>query len=138
MTAFELEIINSISKSNFFLGGQNLFWEESGAYTGEISAKMLRSAGCQYVLVGHSERRQHFHETDQSVNKKIKAALQGDLIPVLCIGETEDEKEQNLTDKVIQTQISEGLKDLFQEAAAGLVVAYEPVWAIGTGKTASP
>ncbi len=132
------ECAKIVNRDNFFIGGQNLFWEESGAFTGEVSASMLRSAGCQYVLVGHSERRHYFNETGQIVNKKIKAALQGGLMPVLCIGETENENEQGLTDAVIHSQISLGLKDIPKTAVPGLIVAYEPVWAIGTGKTATP
>jgi triosephosphate isomerase len=123
--------------SNILLAGQNLFWEEQGAFTGEISGCMLRAAGASHVLVGHSERRQYFHETDQTVNKRIKAAYQAGLTPILCIGETLAEREQDNTEKILETQLSQGLMDITPEHAERLILAYEPVWAIGTGKTAS-
>jgi len=119
------------------LGAQNLFWESEGAYTGEISPGMLYSAGCRYVITGHSERRQYFGETDESVNKKIKAANQAGLIPILCVGETESERESKKTFSVLDKQIKKGLEDFLADELKDLVIAYEPVWAIGTGKTAS-
>jgi triosephosphate isomerase (TIM) len=119
------------------LGGQNLFWEKQGAYTGELSAAMLLSAGCSHVLIGHSERRQYFGETDETVNKRIKAALNAGLIPVLCIGETEAERDAGKTFSVLDKQVINGLEGLFSDDLGSLVIAYEPVWAIGTGKTAS-
>lgn len=126
-----------ISKSSISLGAQDIFWENEGAYTGEISPSMLISAGCSYVIVGHSERREFFGETDETVNKKIKAAIQNGLAPVLCIGESEKERELNKTFSVLDKQLEKGLKDLLQDDLEKLVVAYEPIWAIGTGKTAT-
>jgi len=119
------------------LGAQNLHWEREGAYTGEVSAGMLTSAGCRYVIIGHSERRQFFGETDDSVNKKIKAALEANLIPIVCVGETESEREDGKTFSVLDKQIKKGLEDLNLDAGNLPVIAYEPIWAIGTGKTAT-
>ncbi|MDR2811587.1 MAG: triose-phosphate isomerase [Endomicrobium sp.] len=129
---------NEAEGSNINVGAQNLFWETKGAFTGEISPSMLKDTGCSYVLIGHSERRQYFNETDETVNKKTKAALVAGLIPVICIGETLKEREQGVTFKVIKKQIKEGLAGLTPQQAASIVVAYEPVWAIGTGKNATP
>ncbi|MEW6673753.1 MAG: triose-phosphate isomerase [Thermodesulfobacteriota bacterium] len=123
--------------SRVALGSQNLFWEKEGAYTGEISAAMLASAGCRYVIIGHSERRQYFNETDDTVNRRIQAALKEGLIPVLCVGETEGERDAGQTFSILDKQINNGLKDFFAKDLEKLVVAYEPVWAIGTGKTAT-
>jgi triosephosphate isomerase len=123
--------------SAVMLGGQNIHWESEGAFTGETSAGMLRDAGCRYVIIGHSERRQFFGETDETVNRKIKAALDGGLAPILCVGETENEREAKKTFSILDKQIQNGLKDLRSDDVAPLVIAYEPVWAIGTGKTAS-
>ncbi|MBI3553969.1 MAG: triose-phosphate isomerase [Elusimicrobia bacterium] len=120
------------------LGAQDLHWESHGAYTGEISASQIKDAGAQMTLIAHSERRRLFNETDAAVNKKIKAALAAQLIPVLCIGETLEEREASRTFKVLQTQLEEGLKGFAPTDLAPLVIAYEPVWAIGTGKTATP
>lgn len=119
------------------LGGQNLFWEKEGAYTGEISAEMLTAAGCSHVLIGHSERRQYFGETDDTVTKKIDSAIKGQLTPVFCVGETEKERESKDTFSVLDKQITKGLKGFSSGQLEKLVVAYEPVWAIGTGKTAT-
>ena len=119
------------------LGAQNLFWEAQGAFTGEISPAMLVSAGCTYVIIGHSERRQHFNETDETVNKRIRAAVNNDLIPVVCVGESEKERESNNTFPVLDKQITKGLKGFSSNDLKKLVIAYEPVWAIGTGKTAT-
>ncbi|MDR1433584.1 triose-phosphate isomerase [Candidatus Endomicrobiellum devescovinae] len=129
---------NEVKGSNINIGAQNLFWEPKGAFTGEISPTMVKDTGCSYVLIGHSERRQYFNETDETVNKKTKAALVAGLIPVICIGETLKEREQNITFKVIEKQIKEGLAGLTPQQAETIVIAYEPVWAIGTGKTATP
>jgi len=133
--------IDPVSKvvkgSRVGLGAQNLYWEKEGAYTGEISADMLVSAGCQYVIIGHSERRQYFGETDETVNKKISAAITADLVPVFCVGESEAERESGNTFSVLDKQVKDGLKDKFVEDLGSLVIAYEPVWAIGTGKTAT-
>jgi triosephosphate isomerase len=119
------------------LGAQNLFWEPEGAYTGEISSSMLVSAGCQYVIIGHSERRQYFNETDESVNKKIKSSLNNGLIPVMCVGESEKERELKETFSVLDKQVKNGLEGFFPDDLKTLVIAYEPIWAIGTGKTAT-
>lgn len=128
------EILN---QSNIFLGAQNLFWETEGAFTGEISAKMLASAGCEMVIIGHSERRQYFHETDDTVNKRLKAALNAKLTPILCIGETEAQREAEETFSILDKQVQKGLESFSSDELANLIIAYEPVWAIGTGKTAT-
>ena len=130
-------VSDMLKNTRIFLGAQNFFWEEEGAYTGEISTSMLVSAGCRYVIVGHSERRQYFGETDDTVNKKIKAALKKDLIPVLCIGESEMERDSKETFSVLDRQVRKGLKGFSADEMESLVIAYEPVWAIGTGKTAT-
>jgi triosephosphate isomerase len=130
-------VSDMLKDTRIFLGAQNLFWEEEGAYTGEISTSMLVSAGCSYVIVGHSERRQYFGETDDTVNKKIKAALKNDLIPVLCIGESETERDSKETFSVLDRQVRNGLMGFSADEMETLVIAYEPVWAIGTGKTAT-
>jgi len=119
------------------LGAQDMFWEKEGAFTGEVSAPMLISAGCQYVIIGHSERRQYFGETDETVNKKIKAAGASGLIPILCVGETEIQRDEKKTFSVLDKQIEKGLENLTFDEHRSLVIAYEPVWAIGTGKTAT-
>jgi triosephosphate isomerase len=130
-------VSDMLKNTRISLGAQNLFWEEEGAYTGEISTSMLVSAGCSYVIVGHSERRQYFGETDDTVNKKIKAALKNDLIPVLCIGESETERDSKETFSVLDRQVRNGLMGFSADEMETLVIAYEPVWAIGTGKTAT-
>jgi len=141
MIAPTFTALESVSKtlegSHIDLGAQNIFWENEGAYTGEISAAMLKSVGCRYVIIGHSERRQYFGETDEAANKKIRAAIKAGLIPILCIGETEQERESSQTFSVLDKQVKMGLKDFFAKDLGSLVIAYEPVWAIGTGKTAS-
>jgi triosephosphate isomerase len=120
------------------LGAQNVYWEEEGAYTGEISPGMLKESGCQYVVIGHSERRQYFGETNKTVNKKIKAVLNHDLYPIMCIGETLEEREQGKTFDKVGSQIDEGLEGLEAAEFSRVVIAYEPIWAIGTGVTATP
>jgi triosephosphate isomerase len=120
------------------VGSQNVFFEDQGAYTGEISAPMLVSIGAHYALIGHSERRQYFSETDETVNKRLFAALKAGLIPVVCVGERLEEREAGKTFDVVETQIRQGLSGLDAAQAETLVIAYEPVWAIGTGKTATP
>lgn len=132
------EVQKAIEGSAIQLGAQNFFWEEKGAYTGEVSALMLIDAGCQYVTIGHSERRQYFGETNETVNKKIKAALAHELIPIMCIGESLEEKEQEKTIEKIAAQINEGLEGIGKEEASRIIIAYEPIWAIGTGLTATP
>jgi triosephosphate isomerase len=119
------------------LGAQNVFWEDKGAFTGEISAPMLADLGCRYVIIGHSERRQHFGETDDGVNRKIKAALRHGLRPILCVGESLAEREGGQTAAVVTRQVQLALKDVTAEQGRDLVVAYEPVWAIGTGRAAT-
>ncbi len=123
--------------SNIKVGAQNMHWEASGAYTGEVSATMLKDL-CDYVIIGHSERRAMFGETDETVNKKVMAALNAGLLPIVCVGETLEENEAGQTEAVVDRMVREGLKGLSQEQAGQIVIAYEPVWAIGTGKTATP
>jgi len=125
------------NEADFEYGGQNVHWENSGAYTGEFSPEMLLELGCKWVIVGHSERRKFFGETDQSVNKRLLNTLNSSLSPILCIGETLTERESNLTYEVLERQIKVALENLTDENAERLVVAYEPVWAIGTGHTAT-
>jgi triosephosphate isomerase (TIM) len=120
------------------VSGQNMHWEDHGAFTGEISAAMLKEAGCSHVIIGHSERRQFFGETDETVNLKIKAAMRTDLIPIFCLGESLTEREAGRTFEVVKTQLARGLEGIEISDASRFVVAYEPVWAIGTGRTASP
>ncbi|MDR1695335.1 MAG: triose-phosphate isomerase [Endomicrobium sp.] len=131
-------VSNEIKETNINLGAQNLFWEPKGAFTGEISPAMVKDSGCSHVIIGHSERRQYFGETDETVNKRVKAAFAAGLIPIVCVGETLKEREDNVTFKVIETQIKGGLAGLTESESSSAVIAYEPVWAIGTGKTASP
>ena len=120
------------------VAGQDVYWEREGAFTGEVSAGMLREAGAEYVIIGHSERRRLFHETDESVNRKLVAALGARLCPIVCIGETLEEREGNQTLDVLDRQIKQGLDGLTGDQVASLVLAYEPVWAIGTGRNATP
>ena len=128
---------NAIAGSIIGLGGQNLHWESSGAFTGEISGPMLTAAGCTHVIIGHSERRRFFGETDETVNRKIQAARSAGLVPVMCIGETESQREAEQTFSVLDKQIRNGLQGFVLQDISDLVLAYEPVWAIGTGKTAT-
>jgi triosephosphate isomerase len=120
------------------LGGQNLHWEDEGAYTGEISGKFLKALHCAYVIVGHSERRKFFGETDETVNKRVEAAFRNELIPIVCVGETLEEREGGQTEQVIERQVRDGLAGYTSQQIGSLVVAYEPVWAIGTGRAATP
>jgi triosephosphate isomerase (TIM) len=120
------------------VAGQNLYWEREGAFTGEVSAPMLVEAGAEYVIIGHSERRRLFGDTDQTVNRKLGAALGAKLTPIVCIGETLEEREAGNTTSVLDRQIKDGLDALTGDQVAGLVIAYEPVWAIGTGRNATP
>lgn len=131
------EVAEVIAESNIQLGAQDVFWQDEGAFTGEISPAMLKDAGCQYVIIGHSERRQYFAETNESVNKKLKATLRHGLTPIVCVGETLNEREAGKTFKVLDDHIHNGLRDLTADEAEKIVIAYEPVWAIGTGKTAT-
>lgn len=130
-------VARELPGSQIALGAQNMYWTEEGAFTGEISPLMLKEIGCRYVILGHSERRQYFGETDQTVNKKVKAAIKHGLTPIVCVGEQLAEREAGRTEAVIKTQIDGSLAGLTADELAGLVVAYEPVWAIGTGRTAS-
>jgi len=120
------------------VAAQDCFWEEQGAYTGEVSVPMLRDVGCRYVIIGHSERRAYFGEGDEQVNKKVKAVIAHGLLPIICVGESLEQREQGKTFAVVARQVKEGLKGLGEDATQAAVIAYEPVWAIGTGKTASP
>lgn len=124
--------------ANLKLGAQDCFWEDSGAFTGEVSAMMLKNLGCKYVIIGHSERRRYFKETNLAINKKIKSALQNKLKPILCVGETEEEKNRGEFSKVIKTQIERGLKKISRVKINEVSIAYEPIWAIGTGKACKP
>ncbi|MBT3182666.1 MAG: triose-phosphate isomerase [Deltaproteobacteria bacterium] len=127
----------AFTDTEFDLAAQNIFWEDSGAYTAEISGVFLKEVGCKYAIVGHSERRQYFGETDETVNKRAHAALKHDLIPILCVGETLEHREAGKTWNVIESQLEGGLKGIDLSSTTDFVIAYEPVWAIGTGKTAS-
>lgn len=124
--------------SRVMVGAQDLYWEEAGAYTGEISAPMLKNAGCTHVIVGHSERRQLFAETNENVRRKMAAALRHDLIPIVCVGETLAQREAGAMKDVVREQVAEVLHGMEEPELEGIVIAYEPVWAIGTGKTATP
>jgi len=130
---------NSLIKNTIVkLGAQNVYHEDNGAYTGEISPLMLKSVGCEYVIIGHSERRTIFKESNETINKKIKKALEHGLKVIFCIGETLDEREKNITNDVAKKQVIEGLLDIDEKAISNMIIAYEPVWAIGTGRNATP
>ncbi len=131
-------VAEAARNSNIGVAGQNLHWEREGAFTGEVSATMLKEAGAEYVIIGHSERRRLFHETDETVNRKLMAALGVGLTPIVCIGETLEERERDETLSVLDRQIKAGLDGLTGDQVAALVIAYEPVWAIGTGRNATP
>jgi len=134
-----LSEVNSLLKgTQVKLGAQNMYYEESGAYTSEISADMLKSVGCEYVILGHSERRVIFNESDELINKKIKTALAKELKPIFCIGELLEQRESGETMIVITGQIEKGLEGITSDQMKNIIIAYEPVWAIGTGKTATP
>jgi triosephosphate isomerase len=131
-------VAETIKGTNIGLAAQNLHWEDKGAFTGEISADMLLDSGCKYVIIGHSERRQYFGETDETVNKKVKQALKKGLLPILCVGETLAKREAGMLNEIISRQVTGGLRDIQASDMQKVVIAYEPVWAIGTGKTATP
>lgn len=131
-------VVEAVQDSGIGVGGQDLFWEKEGAYTGAISAGMLLSAGCTHVLIGHSERRQYFGETDDTVNRKLRIALASGLKPIVCVGEVIQEREASMTEDVLRRQCSIAFREISGAEAIPLVIAYEPVWAIGTGKTATP
>lgn len=134
-----LSEVNSLLKgTQIKLGAQNMYYEESGAYTAEISADMLKSVGCEYVILGHSERRVIFNESDELVNKKIKAALLKGLKPIFCVGELLEQRESGKTMEVVSSQVEKGFKGITSEQMKNIIIAYEPVWAIGSGKTATP
>ena len=130
-------VAEALRGTDIAVGAQDVYWEDKGAFTGEISPVMLKDAGCRYVIIGHSERRQFFGETSEAVNRKVKAVFSHGLTPIMCVGEMLEEREAGITEKVVRTQTEAGLAGLTPEQAAGMVIAYEPVWAIGTGKTAS-
>jgi len=132
------EVHSLVKDSPVKLGAQNMFFEESGAYTGEVSASMLKSVGCEYVILGHSERRTIFGESDEWINNKIKKAIESGLKVIFCIGETLVQREEGKTDAVVKNQIINGLQNITSENLKTITIAYEPIWAIGTGKTASP
>ena len=127
----------TVQGTNIKIGAQNMHFEEKGAYTGEISAKMLKSINVEYVIIGHSERRQYFNETDETVNLKIKSALANNLKPIVCVGETLQQREEGKTTEIIKNQIKQAFNDLTNEQVRNIIIAYEPIWAIGTGKTAT-
>ena len=130
-------VIKATKGTNIKVGAQNMHFEENGAFTGEISPGMLKDMGIEYVIIGHSERRQYFNETDETVNKKLKAAYAHSIIPILCVGETLEQRESNITEKVLGNQLKIDLEGLTKDQVETLVIAYEPIWAIGTGKTAT-
>lgn len=123
--------------TNIKIGAQNMHWEETGAYTGEISGKMLKVINVEYVIIGHSERREYFSETDETVNKKVKSAFKYNLKPIVCVGETLEQKEEEKTKEIITNQTKLALQGLSAEQVKNVIIAYEPIWAIGTGKTAT-
>ncbi len=126
-----------VQGTNIKIGAQNMHWEEKGAFTGEVSAQMLKSIGTEYVIIGHSERRQYFAETDETVNKKVKSALSVGLKPIICIGETLDQRESGKTESIVTNQIEKALEGIESKNLENIIIAYEPIWAIGTGKTAT-
>jgi triosephosphate isomerase (TIM) len=133
-----MAVTEALRGSTIFVAAQNMHWEPQGAFTGEISAAMLTDVGCARVIIGHSERRQYFAETNATVNKKLRAALNAQLDPLFCIGETLDQREGNTTFSVLEQQVRQGLAEIPAEGMSRVVMAYEPIWAIGTGRTATP
>ena len=131
-------LVEAVRGTALGVGAQDMFWEKEGAYTGEVSPDMLTAVGCTHVILGHSERRQYFGETDDTVNRKLERALEAGLTPIACVGEVIQEREAGLTEEVLRRQCSRAFRGISGKKAAKLVVAYEPVWAIGTGKTATP
>jgi triosephosphate isomerase len=130
--------VQAARHSNVQIGAQNMYWEKEGAFTGEISGKMIQAAGCTHVIIGHSERRHYFGETDDTVNRKLLAALDAGLVPIVCVGEVLQEREAGLTEEVLRRQITGAFRTVSGDKAGPIIVAYEPMWAIGTGKTATP
>ncbi len=131
------EVAEVLINSNISLGAQDVYWQDEGAFTGEVSLPMLKDAGCTFVIIGHSERRQFFAETNDTVNKKVKAAIKAGLFPIVCVGESLAQREANRTFEVLTDHVQNGLAGLTEEEVSKIVIAYEPVWAIGTGKTAT-
>ena len=127
----------NVQGTNIKIGAQNMHWAENGAYTGEVSGQMLKSIGVEYVIIGHSERRQYFAETDETVNKKIKAALANNLKPIVCVGETLEQRESGQTEKIVTDQVEKAFEGINTSDLEKIIIAYEPIWAIGTGKTAT-
>lgn len=132
------DVVEAVANSAVAVGSQDIYWENSGAFTGEVSAEMIADSGCRFAIIGHSERRQFFGETDYTVAKKAAAAVAGGLVPVVCVGETLAQRDSGATMKVVETQVRHGLVELAADGLETLVLAYEPVWAIGTGRTATP
>ena len=132
------DVTKTVQVSSIQVGAQNIYWEAQGAFTGEISASMIKSTAATHVIIGHSERRQYFAETNETVNKKVIHALQSGLNPIVCVGESLQQREEGITKQIIQEQIEGGLAGITADQMAAIIVAYEPVWAIGTGKTATP
>lgn len=132
-----IPVIDALKGTDIAVGAQNMYYEESGAYTGEISPNMLTEIGVKYVIIGHSERRAYFAETDETVNKKVLKAIEHNLIPIICVGETLEQREQGITIDLVRLQTKIALKDVPSDKAKDIVIAYEPIWAIGTGKTAT-
>lgn len=132
-----IPVLDAVKGTNIAVGAQNMYYEESGAYTGEISPNMLTEIGIKYVIIGHSERRAYFAETDETVNKKVLKAIEHNLIPIICVGETLEQREQGITIDLVRLQTKIALKDVPSDKAKDIVIAYEPIWAIGTGKTAT-
>ncbi|MFZ3062708.1 MAG: triose-phosphate isomerase [Actinomycetota bacterium] len=133
-----LQVVIEQNQPNIYLGAQNMHWEEEGAYTGEVSPTMLKALSVKYVILGHSERRQLFSETDEMIHKKVASALAHGLIPILCVGETLEQRERGETEMVVHTQVTRDLEGISENEVKNLVIAYEPIWAIGTGRTATP
>lgn len=133
-----LKVAEALKSSNIKYGAQDLFWEDEGAYTGEISPKMLKDLGCQFCIVGHSERRTYFGETNETVNKKVKAVLKHGITPIMCVGERLEERDAGKTFDIVKNHVEGGLKGLTKDEVLKVVIAYEPVWAIGTGRNATP
>lgn len=132
------DVLKKNNPLNFRLGAQDVFWEEKGAYTGEISTKMLKEVGCDYVIVGHSERRQNLGETDEMVNRKVKVALEYDIVPIVCVGETFEERQKGIRDVVVDRQTAKALEGVELFGNKKIIIAYEPVWVIGTGQAVDP
>ncbi|GAA0126190.1 MULTISPECIES: triose-phosphate isomerase [Clostridium] len=130
-------VVEAVKGTNIKVGAQNMHFEEKGAFTGEVSPGMLEELGVEYVIIGHSERRQYFNESDETVNKKLKAAFNHNILPILCVGESLEQREGNITEKILENQVTKALDGLSKEQVGKMIIAYEPIWAIGTGKTAT-